>query len=230
MASFGHVAVGLMTGRLHGGGGGGGDGEPRRPCSWATMVMFAGLALLPDADVLLVALGACDAGACGHRGASHSLPVAVAIGLFGCLAARRLGWPALRTFLATSFAVASHAVLDVLGAGGRGLPLLWPFSDARFTSPIRIFPDAPRGLALLSGPGLTNVAIEIAVFLPVVVFAVWPRISGWLSARSVGRRIPQLPSLQFIEGGVEASPAPAAVPSQAPAVSTEGDPPLRSAG
>jgi len=230
MASFGHVAVGLMTGRLHGGGGGGGDGEPRRPCSWATMVMFAGLALLPDADVLLVALGACDAGACGHRGASHSLPVAVAIGLLGCLAARRLGWPALRTFLATSFAVASHAVLDVLGAGGRGLPLLWPFSDARFTSPIRIFPDAPRGLALLSGPGLTNVAIEIAVFLPVVVFAVWPRISGWLSARSVGRRIPQLPSLQFIEGGVEASPAPAAVPSQAPAVSTEGDPPLRSAG
>src|SRR6185436_119507 len=230
MASFGHVAVGLMTGRLHGGGGGGGDGEPRRPCSWATMVMFAGLALLPDADVLLVALGACDAGACGHRGASHSLPVAVAIGLFGCLAARRLGWPALRTFLATSFAVASHAMLDVLGAGGRGLPLLWPFSDARFASPIRIFPDAPRGLALLSGPGLTNVAIEIAVFLPVVVFAVWPRISCWLSARSVDRRIPQLPSLQFIEGGVEASPAPAAVPSQAPAVSTEGDPPLRSAG
>ena len=230
MASFGHVAVGLMTGRLHGGGGGGGDGEPRRPCSWATMVMFAGLALLPDADVLLVALGACDAGACGHRGASHSLPVAVGIGLLGVLAARRLGWPALRTFLATSFAVASHAVLDVLGAGGRGLPLLWPFSDARFTSPIRIFPDAPRGLALLSGPGLTNVAIEVAVFLPVVLFAVWPRIAAWLSARAVGRRIPQLPSLQFIEGGVEASPAPAAVPSQAPAVSTEGDPPLRSAG
>ena len=230
MASFGHVAVGLMTGRLHGGGGKGGDGEPRRPCSWATMVMFAGLALLPDADVLLVALGACDAGACGHRGASHSLPVAVAIGLFGCLAGRRLGWPALRTFLATSFAVASHAVLDVLGAGGRGLPLLWPFSDARFTSPIRIFPDAPRGLALLSGPGLTNVAIEIAVFLPVVLFAVWPRIAGWLSARAVGRRIPKLPSLQFIEGGVEASPAPAAATAPAPVVANDGDPSLRSAG
>jgi len=192
--------------------------------------MFAGLALLPDADVLLVALGACDAGACGHRGASHSLPVAVAIGLFGCLAGRRLGWPALRTFLATSFAVASHAVLDVLGAGGRGLPLLWPFSDARFTSPIRIFPDAPRGLALLSGPGLTNVAIEVAVFLPVVLFAVWPRIAAWLSARAVGRRIPQLPSLQFIEGGVEASPAPAAATAPAPVVSNDGDPSLRSAG
>ena len=232
MASFGHVAVGLMTGRLHGGGGGRGegDGKGRRPCSWVTMLVFAALALLPDADVVLVALGACDAGACGHRGASHSLPVAVGIGLLGVLAARRLGWPALRTFLATSFAVGSHALLDVLGAGGRGLPLLWPFSDARFASPIRIFPDAPRGLALLSGPGLTNVAIEIAVFLPVVVFAVWPRISGWLSARSVGRRIPQLPSLQFIEGGVEASPAPAAATAPAPVVSNDGDPSLRSAG
>src|SRR6187399_477017 len=125
MASFGHVAVGMLTGRLHGGSGDekkpGADGQRRRPCSWATMAFFAGLALLPDSDVLLVALGACDAGACGHRGASHSLPVAVGIGLLGVLAARRLGWPALRTFLATSFAVGSHALLDVLGAGGRGL-------------------------------------------------------------------------------------------------------------
>src|SRR3954467_5449910 len=93
MASFGHVAVGMLTGRLHGGGGtgeGGGDGgnersgggeRPRRHCSWLTMVLFAGLALLPDADVLLVSLGTCDTGSCGHRGASHSLPLALAIGL-----------------------------------------------------------------------------------------------------------------------------------------------------
>ena len=108
--------------------------------------------------------------------------------------------------LATTVAVGSHALLDVLGAGGRGLPLLWPFSEARFISPVRIFPDAPRGLALLSWPGMTNVAIEFAVFLPVMVFAAWPRIAGWLSARGLIRRIPTLPSLTFIEGGVEAAP------------------------
>src|SRR5690349_12277514 len=108
MASFGHVAVGLLTGRLHGGGrkgeGGGGerpdDGDRRdRHCSWGTMIVFAGLALLPDADVLLVTLGACDAGACGHRGASHSLPLALAIGLLAGYAARRLGWPVVRTMI-----------------------------------------------------------------------------------------------------------------------------------
>jgi len=239
MASFGHVAVGMLTGRLHGGGdrdGTGGTGSkpgpegapPRRRCSWVTLLVFAGLALLPDADVLLVALGTCDAGACGHRGASHSLPLAVAIGLVGALFARTRRLPVLRTFLATTLAVASHAVLDVLGAGGRGLPLLWPFSAARFMSPIRIFPDAPRGLALLSLPGLTNVAIEVAVFLPVVIFALWPRIAGWWSGRTVARRIPQLPSLTFIEGGAEPAPAPA--PAAAPIVSDDRDPPLRSIG
>jgi inner membrane protein len=196
------------------------------------MLLFAGLALLPDADTLLVALGTCDAGACGHRGASHSLPVAVAIGLFAGVIARRLRWPVLRTTLATTCAVGSHALLDVLGAGGRGLPLLWPFSDARFMSPVRIFPDAPRGLALLSWPGIMNVAIEIAVFLPVVLYAIWPRVARWLSARGRARRIPSLPSLTFIEGGVEAAPAPAptAAPAPAPASSDERDPPLRSAG
>jgi len=197
------------------------------------MAFFAGLALLPDADVMLVALGACDAGACGHRGASHSLPVAIAIGLIGALAARRLRWPVLRTFLATTAAVGSHAVLDFFGAGGRGLPLLWPFSEERFTSPVRIFPDAPRGLAILSWAGVTNLVIEFAVFLPLVIVALWPRIARWLSARAVARRIPTLPSLTIvIEGGVEVAPAPAptAAPAPAPVVSDDRDPPLRSAG
>jgi inner membrane protein len=259
MASFGHVAVGMLAGRLHGGGTAGtrggerplGDDRPparARHCSWAAMLLFAGLALLPDADVLLVALGTCDAGACGHRGASHSLPVAVAIGLLAGLAARRLRWPVVRTVLAVTFAVGSHALLDVLGAGGRGLPLLWPFSEARFMSPIRIFPDAPRGMALLSIPGVINVAIEFAVFLPVMVYALWPRIAGWLSGRAVAGRIAKLPSLTFIgraagldaaasalEGaaslqGAAAGLGAAPEPTPAAAASDAGDPPLRSAG
>ena len=59
MASFGHVAVGLLTGRLHGGGGkgaGGGtlaEGAPkRRPISWVTLLVFTGLALLPESLVM----------------------------------------------------------------------------------------------------------------------------------------------------------------------------------
>jgi inner membrane protein len=233
MASFGHVAVGLLTGRLHGGGGEGKNGGPggdgggkiRRPLSWPTLLLFTGLALLPDADLALVALGACDDGACGHRGASHSLLVALAIGLFAGLVARRLRWPVVRTVVAATFAVASHAMLDALGAGGRGLPLLWPFSDARFISPIRIFPDAPRGLALLSIPGAINVAIEFAVFLPMMLYATWPRIMGRRVGGAVVHAIPKLPNLTFLDGAVGPSPAPAAA-----AAPDERDPPIRSVG
>src|SRR5689334_20997620 len=190
MASFGHVAVGMLTGRLHGGdkigGDGGGGGRPAGGgargrsalCSWKTMALFAGLALLPDADVLLVALGTCDNGACGHRGASHSLPLALGLGILAGIAAWRGGWPVLRTTVPTTLAVASHALLDVLGAGGRGLPLLWPFTEERFMSPIRIFPDAPRGSGMLSRPGVMSLAIEFAVFLPVMLYAVWPRLAA----------------------------------------------------
>jgi inner membrane protein len=232
MASFGHVAVGLLTGRLHGGGGegknggpaGDGGGKPRRPVSWPALLAFMVLALLPDADLALVAMGACDDGACGHRGASHSLLVALAIGLFAGMVARRLGWPVVRTIVAATVAVASHAVLDALGEGGRGLPLLWPFSDARFISPIRIFPDAPRGLALLSIPGAINVAIEFAVFLPMMLYATWPRLMARRSAGAVASAIPKLPTLTFLDGA--AGPSPAA----APASPDERDPPIRSVG
>jgi inner membrane protein len=234
MASFGHVAAGLLSGRLHGGGkswsgerpGGDGSGNSRRPSSWKTFLVFVALALLPDADLLLVTLGACDGGACGHRGASHSLPLALLIGLMAAFAARRLGWPVLRTAVATTFAVGSHALLDLLGAGGRGLPLLWPFSDMRFLSPIRIFPDAPRGMAVLSRPGVINVAIEFAVFLPIMVYAVWPRLAARLAARAVGRPIAKLPTFTFVEQAAGLSPAPVPAPTEP----GEHDPPIRSAG
>ena len=192
------------------------------------MALFAALALLPDADVLLVALGAHDAGAFGHRGGSHSLSVALVVGLLSAFAARRLGWPVLRTALAATLAVASHAFLDVLDQRGRGLPLFWPLSSVRFHSPWRIFPDAPRGLKLFSSAGLASLAIELTLFLPVIGYAVWPHL-----AERVWRwRRPQ-PQLSIIAGGgpTRSRPRPrqGAAPTAQP-LPTERDPALRSSG
>lgn len=218
MASFGHVALGLLAGRLHRGP----AATPERRISWATMAAFAALALLPDADVILVALGAQDAGAVGHRGASHSLSVALGVGLLSALVARRRGWPVFRTALACTLAVASHAALDVLGHGGRGLPLLWPLSHARFESPWRIFPDAPRGLKLLSRPGLADLVTEFLLFLPATAYALWPRLAHRAGPARAS------PALSIVAGGMDAPTALAAAPR--PAHAAEQDPPVRSSG
>lgn len=217
MASFGHVAVGLLTGRLHGGA----PKAPARRCSgpasWKTLLAFAALAALPDLDVLLVALGAADGGSIGHRGATHSLAMAVLTGALAALAARRFGWPTLRTAVAAAAAVGSHTFLDLLGAEGKGLALLWPLSAHRFHSPWRVFPDAPRGMRLLSRYGVAEVAIEFGLFMPITLYALWPRIVARL------RREP--PQLRVIAGAVP----PAASATATPATDAH-DAPVRSTG
>jgi inner membrane protein len=231
VASIAHVAVGLLAGRLHGGA----SARAGERCSGGTLVFFGALAVLPDADVFLVALGTSDTGPVGHRGASHSFLAAAMIGVLCAFATRKLGWPAMRTALAGTLAVASHAVLDVLGEGGRGLPLFWPFSETRFESPVRLFPDAPRGLGLISRTGLVNVVVEFVMFLPVMVYALWPNLAPW-------RRRRQAPVLTLIEGGAVSAPilSTTTVPTTAetiqvaaaPAATAEAEapPPLRSNG
>jgi inner membrane protein len=177
------------------------------------LVAFALLALLPDVDIVGVALGATDAGATGHRGASHSLFVALVAGALCAALARRLRWPVLRTAVAGALAVASHGILDAFAEGGRGIALLWPLTGARFSSPWRFLPDAPRGLALLTRSGLADVALEFLMFVPLTAFALWP--------------VPRAgaPRLRLIDGGVAAGSRAAP-----PAPGDEGEPPVRSSG
>jgi inner membrane protein len=214
MASFGHVAVGLLTGRLHGGAVAG----PRRRVSWGTLALFAALAALPDADVALVALGTSDRGPFGHRGAMHSFGMAIAVGVACAIVARRWHWPVLRTALAGAAAIASHTLLDLVDAGGRSLAVLWPLSSVRYHLPWRLLPDAPRGFGLLSRAGVLEFATEFALFLPVTIYALWPHLVARLRrARPSG--------LRLIAGeGTAAEPA-AGSPN-----SVERDPPLRSSG
>jgi inner membrane protein len=201
------------------------------------MLLFAALAVLPDADVLLVALGLPDHGATGHRGAMHSFGFALAVSVVcALLAARASRWPVLRTALAGMLAVGSHALLDLLGESGSGLSLFWPLTAFRFHSPVRIFPDAPRGLEILSWPGMAEIGFEFLLFSPVTIFALWPRIAPPF-ARAVASlwrapaRPQQAPELKVIGGGGAIADR-AAVPSGAPRppADTRHEPPLRSSG
>jgi len=188
MACFGHVAVGLMAGRIQHQG----RTLAARPRGEAvTLIAFGVLGTLPDFDVFAVALGASENTVAGHRGASHSLLTALALAIAGGLLARRYGWNGLRTALALTLAIGSHGLLDTLAEGGRAIPLFWPLTGHRFAAPWRFFPDAPRGFAFISRHGFSVAALEFLYFLPVTAFALWPRAA---------RRRPRL---QVLDGGAE---------------------------
>jgi inner membrane protein len=138
------------------------------------MAFWGALALLPDADVLGFMLGIPYASPFGHRGATHSLVFAAAVGaLVGLVASVRLR-PALQTGITAALVVVSHPLLDTMTTGGLGCALLWPFDDTRFFAPFRPIPVAPMGLEYLSAAGMTIAAIEAVMFIPVFVFALWP--------------------------------------------------------
>jgi inner membrane protein len=159
MAAIGHVAVGLAAARAHG-------------WSWRSAVAFSAASLLPDADVLAFKLGIPYAAPFGHRGATHSFAFALLCGLVIWAASRRRGLAGL-----VALTVASHPLLDALTDGGLGVALLFPLSPERFFFPWRPLPVAPIGGGMLSARGLFVVAFEAAAFLPLWLFALWPRRS-----------------------------------------------------
>ncbi len=166
MASIGHLAVGLAAGRLY-------EREGRR--SLAAMAAFSILSCLPDLDFIGFRYGVAYRAQWGHRGATHSLLMAVAIGIVAGLIGLGLRQRFWKVALLAAAVVASHALLDILTNGGLGIALFWPFSDARYFAPWRPLPVAPIGKGLLSPRGMAVMLSEVAMFAPLWLWALWPR-------------------------------------------------------
>jgi inner membrane protein len=163
MASLGHAAVGLALGRV---------ARPGASLRGALgpMVFFTGLALLPDLDVIGFKLGVHYGDPWGHRGATHALPFALALGaVLGLLTRSRRLW------LLGTVALVSHGLLDTLTDGGLGVALFWPFDLTRYFAPWRPIPVAPIGARFLSARGLHCVGVELQLFAPAWLWALWPR-------------------------------------------------------
>jgi membrane-bound metal-dependent hydrolase YbcI (DUF457 family) len=136
-------------------------------------LVFAGLGVVPDVDVLVEGT---------HRLYTHSI---AAVGLVGLLAAAslraagpRLSAPRERGMLvlAAVAAYASHLLLDWLG-DDRSVPIgiraLWPITDTYFQSEARWFPPVERRYWL---PGfwtanLRAIGWEMLVLSPLVLIA-----------------------------------------------------------
>lgn len=172
MASIGHVIVGMAGARL---------ARHAQSTVWhpfTAMVLWSGLSLLPDADVLGFLLGVPYEAPWGHRGATHSFAFAAAVALTVGIVAAFAGRAALRSALIAAVVVGSHAILDSLTDGGLGCALLWPFSNARYFAPWRPLPVAPIGRDFFSDAGLTVATVELVLFSPLLIYALWRRRGG----------------------------------------------------
>jgi len=167
MASIGHVVVGLAGARFSR------YGQRTIWAPFSAAVVWSGLSLLPDIDVIGFKLGVHYEDPWGHRGATHSLVFAVAVACAVFVVAKLGRFRPLRMALIALAVVASHALLDTLTDGGLGCALLWPFSDERFFAPWRPLPVAPIGRAFLSADGLRVALDELVVLSPVVAGLVW---------------------------------------------------------
>jgi inner membrane protein len=172
MASLGHIAVGMAAARLY-----------RRPLApprppFGAMAGWAALSFLPDADVIGFGMGVRYADPWGHRGATHSfmfaLAIGVAMGVLAALARRR----AARTGVTAALVVASHPLLDIFTNGGLGCALFWPFDLTRYFAPWTPIPVSPIGLGYVSPYGLFVAVSELAIFSPLI----------WFALRRKGRR------------------------------------------
>ena len=173
MASLGHIAVGMAAARIY-------RVEPAaQRASWTAMALWAALSFLPDADVIGFGLGVRYEDPWGHRGATHSLMFASALGTALGLAAPLFRRPALRTAVTASLVLASHALLDTLTNGGLGCALFWPFDLTRYFAPWTPIPVSPIGLGYLSAYGLFVAATEMVLFAPVLWFALKPRANDF---------------------------------------------------
>lgn len=161
MASFGHLAVAFAAGRVI---------DRPRPLVW--VALFSALSMLPDLDVIAFVFGIPYEHPFGHRGASHSIAFALLCGLVALLTRRDR-----RLALFTFGVVLTHPLLDMLTDGGLGCALFWPISNERLFWPVQPIPVAPIGQGLFSRRGLYVVVVEVVAFLPLTIFALWPRRS-----------------------------------------------------
>jgi inner membrane protein len=166
---FTHAAVGLGLAAI--------APFPRRPAAF--YAVSAAVAVMPDADVVAFALGAPYGSVWAHRGVSHSLLAAVAIGAVTALPlarVMRVAWLPLAAFLA--LATASHGVLDAMTNGGPGIAFLAPFDDARHFLPWRPVEVSPLGRRFFSARGVRVLLSELQwVWLPAGLVVVLARLA-----------------------------------------------------
>jgi inner membrane protein len=125
-------------------------------------LLYAGILapIIPDLDVLSFRLGISYSHELGHRGVTHSIVFALALGLLAYVFANKLNSSRRTAFLFVLLAAISHGLLDMLTNGGHGVALLWPFTDNRMFFNVQVIEASPLSLRRFFGPAGIHVLLS----------------------------------------------------------------------
>jgi inner membrane protein len=132
-------------------------------------------AVVPDLDVFAPAFGVPWSSFLAHRGFTHTLGFALLVGIALSLLVfrRRPPWRLDTIAALLALATLTHPLLDMLTNGGRAIPILWPFDDARHFFPWRPIEVSPFIGGFFSRRGLEVIANELVwIGLPCVALVV----------------------------------------------------------
>lgn len=123
--------------------------------------------VMADIDCLAFNFGIPYESQWGHRGFTHSIVMAIAIGL---LWAWRQKEPLVKprdVFAFTFLCALTHPLLDALTDGGEGVAFFWPFITERYFFPFNPIPVSPIGRGFISLRGAEVFLSEIIlIWLP----------------------------------------------------------------
>ncbi len=145
---------------------------PRDAATPTLLLAGAVCSIVPDLDVIGFGFGIRYSDMLGHRGLTHSILFAAALGAllsFTLFRNAQGGYGVVFLFLFLS--TLSHTLLDMLTNGGLGVALFAPFSNERYFFPWRPIEVSPIGLgSFFSERGVRVISSELRwVWLPSAV-------------------------------------------------------------
>lgn len=161
-SAFTHAVVGVALAQA---------AKPALRKQWRFWGLAVLASVLPDIDVIGFRFGIHYGDLWGHRGMTHSLLFAAAIGLVFCSFLAGKWHDRLTGALLLFVIAASHGLLDALTNGGLGVAFFSPFNTDRYFfpwRPIQVSPLAAR--RFFSDRGLAILWSEIrSVWLPALL-------------------------------------------------------------
>lgn len=158
------------------------------PVAWRLLIAAAVAAALPDADWLVHHFIRPVNSLYSHRGISHSLFAALAVGLIAAGGHKWLKVNALTAGVVIAASMASHGMLDMLADSGRPVAYLWPLSSERLFADWRPIHSGPVKMAHLVPQVLARMGSDLwQVIIPLFVIALAVRV-GRALGKSTQRR------------------------------------------